>query len=348
MMKKILILSGLVVLVTSTCSKKSPLEVEPYSLRLPVKVPLIQRQDLRTDQDFSTGYINGNIRSDRIFMCWERVEDQHFLAYKIFRNGENVKTISDNRETCAADSNLVPGRYYFYKVAAVLKNGAAKTDTITLKTPHLLSPTNPDYEYISESSIRLFWENRMESANRFIVSQRQGADNFEIRSTVPDTFFVDDSVRVGESYEYKIIPKSRFETGDSGFVTVNIQKIFDSPTITGIEQLPGSRSVRIQWDDNANSEMNYWVYRDGLIISKLDANSTFFVDNDTTNSLQVGETYRYIVEITDRDGRVRTSGESQITIIAPEPPVFSRLFHTASVKKKHPVNSHTHRAARVR
>ncbi|MBN1997599.1 hypothetical protein JW935_08615, partial [candidate division KSB1 bacterium] len=189
------------------------------------------------------------------------------------------------------------------------------------------------YEYISESSIRLFWKNRMESAFLYLVYRKQGAEDFVLQKSVADTFFVDDSVRVGETFQYKIVPKNVYETGDSSTVTVTIQRVFNPPAIVSIKQLPGSRSVEIQWTDNSNAEVNYWVYRDGLIISKLDPNSTVFVDNDTTNSLQVGETYRYYVEITDRGGKVQASGEQQITITDPGLPPFSFLIDSALISQ---------------
>ncbi|MBN1999369.1 hypothetical protein JW935_17555, partial [candidate division KSB1 bacterium] len=77
MKKQMLILSISVCFMVLTCSKESP-EVTAYSLRMPSDTPAILRHELRTDQDFSTGYANGNIRSDRIHMCWKKLDDPSF------------------------------------------------------------------------------------------------------------------------------------------------------------------------------------------------------------------------------------------------------------------------------
>ena len=41
------------------------------------------------------------------------------------------------------------------------------------------------------------------------------------------------------------------------------------------------------------------------------------MDNDTINSLQIGQTYRYRVEVTNILGEIKASGEQQITIVDP-------------------------------
>jgi len=317
-MRKILVLLVLLVLMLIGCTKKSPLEVTAYLLRLPGTAPSIDRSVLGTDHDFSVGYGNGNIRSDRISLSWAQLNDASFLVYKVFRDGFQLEIILDQTETSLIDSNLISGRQYFYKVAGILSNGGSKEDTITIQTPRLLSPVNIGFDFISASSIRLFWKSRMESALQFKVSRKQGAGDFELKDTVSDTFFVDDSVQEGETYQYKIVPKNDYEMGDSSTANITVQNIFNPPTITSLMQVPGTRSVEILWNDNANSEVNYWIFRDGTSIAKLPANTISYVDNDTTNSLQVGETYQYRVEISDILGSIQASGEQQITIVDPQ------------------------------
>lgn len=316
-MKKKLILLVIMVLLAFSCTKNSPLEVSSYSLRLPGTEPTINRSELRTDHDFSVGYANGKIRSDRVSLSWQKVDDKNFLVYKIFRNNTNLITFADQNTTSLVDSNLVSGQRYFYKVAAILTNGASKVDTITVRTPGLLSPIDVNFEYLLPNSIRLFWKNRMESASEFDIYRRQEAEDFILKSTVTDTFYVDDSVLENRTYQYKIVPKNEFETGNSTITDITVRKIFNAPSNLSVEQVSGTRSVHIQWSDNANCEENYWVYRDDVSIVKLPANAISYVDHDTTTSLQIGNTYAYHIRVTDREGTTLDSAPYEILIIDP-------------------------------
>lgn len=82
--KKYLLLLGLIFLFYS-CGEKSPLEVKQLELDEPNTPPTINTQNLMSGSDFTIGYDNGNIRSDRAQIEWDASTDDNFLCYKVFR-----------------------------------------------------------------------------------------------------------------------------------------------------------------------------------------------------------------------------------------------------------------------
>lgn len=312
----LLICTGLMV----SCAKKNPVEVTGYRIGVPSAQPLFDRSVLVDNHDYTTGYLNGNIRSDRVTLTWQRITDSDFLCYKLMRDNFLIKTFTDANHTEYTDSTCFPNRIYRYKIAVFNEQAASKTDTVTIQTPSLMGPTNVDYLFLSESMIQLYWTNHMQSAAEFEVSRRQGADDFELLDTVTDTFYVDRSVQEGEWYEYQLVAKNDFETSDTTWTNQFIQEIFDAPQITGVQQVPGSRSVQIRWRDNSNSESEFEIYRDSKLqdpIATVPLNQTVYVDNDTVNALKIGEEYKYWVRAVNALNETDFSNEARITILDP-------------------------------
>ncbi len=73
------------------CSKKTPIEVEQFELDYPDSAPIINSSNLTNGVDFSIGYYNGNIRTDRVKLEWSASNDENFLCYKIYQH-EGLET----------------------------------------------------------------------------------------------------------------------------------------------------------------------------------------------------------------------------------------------------------------
>lgn len=295
----ILFLATLTGLMLVSCTGKSPIDVQTHELRLPDAPALIDRSVLGSNGDFTVGYTNGNIRSDRVFLSWQASSDSNFLAYKIFRGNNELDTIVDSSITSLVDSFLVQNRQYLYKVVVLVKEGTSLADTLTIKTPQILPPTDLDFSVLSETSVRLFWTNRMESATRFEVSRRPGfGGDFTLLDTVTDTFYTDNTVVNNTTYTYQVVARNNFEESGPAQTTVTVTYILVPPILTGVFQLPGVRSVEINWVDNSNAEDGFRIFRSTqgqpfVEIATVPLITTTYVDNDTTNSLMIGETYNY-------------------------------------------------------
>ena len=81
---KILTLSVIAVLYWA-CTEDTPLGISQHELDAPDSNPTIPASDYTNGTNFSTGYYNGKIRSDRTQLEWTASTDNNFLCYKIFR-----------------------------------------------------------------------------------------------------------------------------------------------------------------------------------------------------------------------------------------------------------------------
>lgn len=326
----LLICAGLL----ASCAKKNPLEVAAYKIGVPSAQPLFDRSVLGENHDYSAGYSSGNIRSDRVTLTWQKVADARFLCYKLLRDNFLIETFSDPDQTEYTDSTLFQNNEYLYKIVVQNDQAASKTDTITIPTPSLAGPTNVNYNYRSETMIELYWTNRMQSAAEFEISRRQGADPFVLLSTVEDTSYTDRTVQEGEWFNYRLVAKNDFETSDTTWVNLFIQQIFDAPEITSIRQLPGTRSVELIWDDNSNSESEFEIYRDSNLddpIATVPANQTMYIDNDTTDALQIGDVYTYWVRAVNAVAETDFSDPVQITIADPTQTGIDEGFESGAI-----------------
>ena len=89
-------------LLVWTCEDEVPIMgIHHHELDEPDSPPTIAESNLMDGDDFTTGYYNGNIRSDRVNLDWETSEDENFLGYKIFRasgGGPGIEDISEGFE----------------------------------------------------------------------------------------------------------------------------------------------------------------------------------------------------------------------------------------------------------
>jgi hypothetical protein len=90
-------------LLVWTCEDEVPIMgIHHHELDEPDSPPTIAESNLMDGDDFTTGYYNGKIRSDRVNLDWETSEDENFLGYKIFRasgGGPGIEDISEGFES---------------------------------------------------------------------------------------------------------------------------------------------------------------------------------------------------------------------------------------------------------
>jgi len=312
-------LAALLGLMLLGCPGKSPVEVKNHALRLPDAPALINRSELGSGGNFTVGYRNGKIRSDRVFLSWQTSNDPQFLAYKIFRNSVAIRTITDRAQTSLVDSSLISNRYYLYTVAVIVEEGTSRVDTLTIKTPRVLSPANINFSILSATQVRLRWSNRMESATSFAVSRRQGAID-TLLASVTDTFYVDTTVQNNQSYTYQVVAKNDFEQSAPAQSSITVNYILNTPTITSLRQLLRLRSVEIRWsENNSTAEEGFRIYRSDpgqafRRIATVQANVLTYVDHDTVNALAVGQNYMYRLQAFNATDTTALSAPQSLTI----------------------------------
>lgn len=315
------------VLLLGGCNDKSPLGITAYSPTPPSGKPTILRSDLKSGGSYAPGYQNGNIRSDRITLSWEPAPAGEFASYQVFRNDIRLATITEREAASYTDAQgIFPDSYYDYKIALFNPQGLFLTDTIRVKTPAFARPYALNSQVVDPSGdiIRIFWRNGAESAGDFRIYRKLLSDPdtlYQQIGTSPDTLFTDISgIIPGSTYQYQVSAFNAFEeTPRSLPLTVSAFYDLTPPFLTMVQQLEGSRMVRLFWIDFATAEDGYRIWRRTpsspfAEIGTVPTNAFSYIDSDTTGSLQLDSTYIYAVSAFGATGESELSNAFPITI----------------------------------
>lgn len=317
---------GLVLLLAG-CSDKNPIGITAYSPTPPSGKPLIQRSNLKSGGSYAPGYQSGNIRSDRITLTWEPAAASDFASYQVLRNDIRLTTITERTVTTYTDDlGITPDSYYDYKIALFNPQGLFLADTIRIKTPAFARPyaLSSQVPAPGEDIIRIFWRNGAESAGDFRIYRKLLSDPdtlYQAIGTSSDTLFTDDSgIIPGNIYQYQVSAFNAFEeTPRSLPLTVSAFYNLSPPFLTTVQQLAGSRMVRLFWIDVATAEDGYRIWRRTPAspfteIGTVPTNAFSFIDRDTTASLQLDSTYIYAVSAFGATGESELSNAIPVTI----------------------------------
>jgi len=334
----------------SNCTEQNPVDVNLLQLKAPNEAPLIIRENLKQGNSFHPGYANGNIRSNQVSLTWQPYQGKDFLCYRVYRNGQKLGDISRADSAHFTDVNLNQNTYYQYQIASLNQNGLYQLDTIRVKTPLFLPPDQLNSQIIDSTTIKLFWNNRAESATAFRILRKKRDDPpsmYTIVGTTADTFFVDRTVENHQYYHYQVIAYNQWEETDPSIAfLIYVNYVMDPPTLNSVSQVPLLRSVQLTWTDNSNAEDGFRIYRkeetgNFSLIATVPLNTTQYVDNDTTNSLQIGKTYYYYVTAYNQAEETDPSNILNITIMAP--PDYVEIG-TGTTTWTYPFNTYYHDA----
>jgi hypothetical protein len=129
-------------------------------------------------------------------------------------------------------------------------------------------------------------------------------------------FYVDATIDYGKTYEYLV--QSAEKTGDryaesepSASVTFKPVDTFPPAVPTGLSAVPGSRTIELVWDRNAERDFaSYSVYRDGKKVAE-GLPSPAYSDRD----VKAGVRYRYQVSAADTAGNTSALSAPLETVI---------------------------------
>lgn len=327
------------------CTNKDPIGIEQFQLAFPdsSSSPAINSSVLTDGIDFSIGYYNGNIRTDRISFEWQASTDEEFLCYKIFKaigqyeddpTFEHIETFNDQGNTTFIDSTLIQDQYYIYKIATIFNNGTHITDDIEIKTPKWQAPGNITINGLSTTIIELAWEDNTESETGFMiyvdtlttVRQFVTIDSFTTGQDVTSWLFDDLPTTPVYRFSVKAVGDWEEETQVSEstpFVFSDL--VFDPPDDLTLDQESGTIAVILNWQDNSNLETGFEVERkinsaDFELIATISTyNAVEYTDYDTT-SFNYGDTLTYRVRAyNDYQAIIYTPYSNEESIIIVEP-----------------------------
>lgn len=262
---------------------------------------IFNRDNLAPGGIYEVGYQNGNLQSTQIDLQWHTCLDDNFLAYKLFRNNQLIRTIVHAYENSCIDSVLTQNTSYDYRIVFLLTNGMAVQDTIRLKTPRFTAPDHLSYTYLNSTSATITWSDTAESATWYRLERLLGDSQTPLVREVTDNYYVETNLIPGALYHYRVKAINDYEeTEYSDWEHFNFAYIDAAPTLTAAVQLSPTQDVQLTWTDNSTIENNFRVHRavsPGNIfhpIVLLPGNTTQWTD---TSAKETGLTYSYRVSM---------------------------------------------------
>ena len=284
------------------CSEESPVGITQLDLPGPNDPAAIDSTNLGSAGDFATGYGNGNIRSDQVYLEWEPSADKDFLGYKIYRadgvgddrNYSLRETLNDTSVVSFQDdSGLGQDRWYTYRIATIIESGTHAADHIEVKTPRWLPPGNVNYEILSPTTATITWADNSESEMNFEVGN--GATTVTVGANT--TTYTATDLELDNYYGYSVKATNTWEETGRGYAP-SFTITFDPPSGLNANQLSGSKAVGLTWYDNSSLENGFEIERDTGAgfewLATAAPNVTSYTDSDTTDFVY-DETYSYRV-----------------------------------------------------
>ncbi|RMF61584.1 MAG: hypothetical protein D6748_01325 [Calditrichaeota bacterium] len=309
------------------CEQKKPVNISGFSPTSPTNKPLFFREDLKSGGDFSPGYTSGKIQSKRITLDWQQNTDEDFLAYLLFRDGVQIASLLNASDNRYIDSTVTQNTLYQYRLVVENTRGLYQEDTISIKTPRFLPPSDFGTQVLALDGtiLKIFWKNNAESANQFRIYRKIATDpEFEFLAITSDTFYVDDNnIISGQVYEYQLSAFNDFEeTPRSNSLLVGAFYSMFPPLLTSVTQALNSKEVVLQWIDQSTAEDGFRIWRrlasetNFTLVGTVITDTRQFVDTDTTN-LFVDSVYVYGVTAFNTFGETPLSNTMTIQIQPP-------------------------------
>jgi hypothetical protein len=307
------------------CKEPAPLEIKPLPYPADAfKIKSIITKELyKTNGSFQAGYQSGKILSDRIVLEWQESQRSHFLCYKIFRNDAEQMVIPDKSVVSKVDSGLIQNSYYDYRLVHMTRDGVFFSDTLRIKTPRFASPGQFTYQVLSETSIKLYWTNRTESADKFDIYRRLAIEPVSAAGVI-----VDNNVVNNVQYYYHIVAYNDYEaTEPSEPFFVSNSYVMNPPTLLSVQQNLYDRAVTLAWGRNSNAEEGFRIYRrtsgaSYRMIAQIPLTVTQYTDADTSSSLRIDSTYTYALRAFNSQEETALSNERTVTIY---PPLYPQI-----------------------
>lgn len=273
--------------------------------------PLFNRDILVSPNgDCYPGYRNYNIRPDRVSLTWEASGDGNFLAYKIYREATLLGTLFEPEVTAWVDSNLVQDTEFTYSVATLVRTGLSLCDTVTVKTASL-QPPEVEFRVNSNNMVILRWTDPSDIPGNFKI-YRNGNLIADVPEALPATHtrvytYQDNAVDQFNMYSYQIMKSGTMDaTPMSAPLNVFVDYDMDPPHLNPLVQISLEPEVKLEWEDNSQSETGFRVYRRqqgavdfALVGTVQQPSENIFIDAD--GALSIGNTYDYYLTAIDTD-----------------------------------------------
>ena len=259
-----------------------------------------------------------SVSSHSVTLEWSDTDREK--GYRIYRDGSVVSGDLPADSTSFTDDSVEENTTYKYVLKAFNDAGESDAVEITLNTPNEkpLAPSDLSADARSES-VTLHWKDNADNEDGFRIYR----DEILIDSSTPAnvTSFVDNDVQEGRSYNYCVSAYNN--GGESSGLCIDVSIPISIPAAPSkMSAKAYADGVMLTWQDNADNEKGFRLYRDGKLLQTLAADSVEYLDTTT----QENRHYIYELEAFNDGGesqRVKTEITTPLRISV----LFSGVDH---------------------
>ena len=222
--------------------------------------------------------------------------------------------------TSYTDDNLTYGETYYYRVRAYTQfNNSDYSNEKSIQTTFPY-PTNLIATPISDSQVKLEWQDNCTFETGFRIERKADAGTFqqiaEVNANI--TSFTDNNLTYGETYIYRVRAYTQLNNSNYSNET-NIQMVIPPPSNLNATPVTDSQ-IKLEWQDNSSFETGFQIERKTVggnfqQVAKVGANVKSFTDDNLT----YGETYYYRVRAYTQFNNSDYSNEKSVQTIFPAP-----------------------------
>ena len=293
-----------VILTLVIVSCESPLEIQQHELDN-IEGAHFNRTELKNGGDFSVGYENGNIQTSKVELNWSQTTEEDFIFYKLTRNNNELAVFNNIATTTFIDSLVGEDNYYDYQITVFAENGMVAKDTIEIKTPKWQTPSNLRVNGLSETDVKLMWDDNSDSEDNFKIyfyddSTRSLIDSFLVAANVTEKIVTNLDSLETYSFSVKALNSWEEDTNTSPDELFDMENfVFYSPSNLNCNQNT-DMSIEMNWIDNSSLETGFAIERkinnsEFIEITEItEINLETYTDIDTT-AYSIGDLLTYRV-----------------------------------------------------
>ena len=130
-----------------------------------------------------------------------------YNVYRAASKNGKYKKIDETKACSYSDISAKPGKSYYYRVAAVKKNGKKKWSA-KVSTKTRLDRPHTSLKYRKGKKGRLVW-NEVPDAKRYVIYRKRDGGRWQKIKSTKKTFYASSSIKRGSRYWYKVraVPK---------------------------------------------------------------------------------------------------------------------------------------------
>ncbi|WP_158308623.1 fibronectin type III domain-containing protein [Christiangramia forsetii] len=247
-----------------------------------------------------------------IELAWDVVENS--TSYKLEKDGV-VTVISGSQNNTYTYTNLDADTPYSFRIRSVNDFGTSQySNTINITTDNDLpeAPTGIFFNNVTENSVTINWDAALRADYYQVLRRLQGQTAWSsIANNVNNTFYTNNGVGSGNTYEYIIRSWNNIGSADSTIESVTIdQSIPDAPTLS-VSSF-GEDFISLSWTVSSQAD-NYRVevkYPEGTSFIAL---TTKTGTTHTLNNAQSGSEYSFRVVAINSAGTATSNVVTQTT-----------------------------------